>query len=341
MLERYTWHQNHWIELGKRFATNKLAHALLFTGTQGIGKREFAQQYASVLLCDTIQARALSEPFDAQEFVPCGKCQSCGLIKAGNHPDLSVVEPLAEGKVISVDQVRELSNFLSFKSQYGNRQIIIIEPAEKMNKFAANSLLKTLEEPTPGSLIILISAQPSLLLPTIRSRCQTVVFHAPTLKQALVWLQAQMPQLDAASAKEYLALSNGGPLLAYQWAQEDILKLYKVILESVSNVAKRKADPVAVAKQCSDWDAAKVIKWLILWTTQMIRLKSSVDLPDSNPDTDDILKKMVSTVDLRGLFKFFDKLLESNRLLTSQVNQQLLMEDVLIFWRQLQKTATR
>ncbi len=146
--------------------------ALLFEGERGVGKRLAAEIFAQMVLCDAplIDAGA-----------PCGHCLPCQKIQNRNHPDFMPIAP--EGNAIKIDQVREMQQRIIYKPASGLKKIIFIDPAEKMNPAAANGLLKTLEEPPPYALLILISAEGGSLLPTMRSRCQIVPFHPLSFSQ--------------------------------------------------------------------------------------------------------------------------------------------------------------
>jgi len=139
-------HKKQWEFLKNKFETDQLSHAYLFTGADGIGKKLFAKEFS--------------------EFIGC------------KFPDLMSVEPV-EGKEIPVAKVREVKNFLAYKSYNGGFKIVIIDEAEKMNQEAQSCFLKTLEEPKGQTLLILISSKPDMLLPTIFSRCQTMKFQKP------------------------------------------------------------------------------------------------------------------------------------------------------------------
>lgn len=330
MFKPYPWHDPVRRQLLARIQGGTLPHALLFTGGNGIGKREFAIQLGQLLLCETFHANSATE-----NPVSCGHCQACALNKAGTHPDFKLVQPESEGKIISIDQIRELAEFLGLKSHYGRGQVAIIHPAEKMNKFAANSLLKTLEEPTEASLIILVTSRPSALLPTIRSRCQEVAFHQPAIESSLPWLRERSTSQDDAEIRAMLHLANGGPLEALNYLQNNSRALVEELLKSFINLTLGRADPVTVAKVWAETDVGALSKWLILWTCYMIRLKYDSQQPDIYSVGDQSLKKLASTVDLMALYGFLDKLTETRRLLDSQANIQLLLEDLLITWLQL------
>jgi len=139
-------HKKQWELLKKKFEVNQLAHAYLFTGAKGIGKKTFAVEFAELVGC--------------------------------KFPDLMLVKP-DEGKEISIKKIREVQNFLAYKSYNGGFKIVIIDDAERMNIDAQDCFLKDLEEPKGQTLFMLISSKPDMLLPTITSRCQTVKFFKP------------------------------------------------------------------------------------------------------------------------------------------------------------------
>src|SRR3569832_1978442 len=176
------WHEETWARLLAARRAGRLPHALLLTGPQGMGKQRFAENWMAGLLCEAPDA----------EGCACGVCRSCQLLAAGNHPDYRQLTPPEEGKVIGVDQVRELIQYVALTPQYGRYKIALIHPADKLNINAANSLLKTLEEPPSHSLLMLVSAPPSRLpLPVLR-RGQLVHFPPPPAVAAPGWLATQV-----------------------------------------------------------------------------------------------------------------------------------------------------
>src|SRR3569832_2564259 len=160
------WHEETWARLLAARRAGRLPHALLLTGPQGMGKQRFAENWMAGLLCEAPDA----------EGCACGVCRRCQLLAAGNHPDYRQLTPPEEGKVIGVDQVRELIQYIALTPQYGANKIATIHTADKLNINAANTLLKTLEEPPPLSLFVLVTAQPSRLPVTVISRCQRIHF---------------------------------------------------------------------------------------------------------------------------------------------------------------------
>ncbi len=152
--------------------SGRVSHAYLFAGPRGVGKLTTAVAFARALVC------SLAAGGDA-----CGECDSCGRVKRGVHPDVRVIGP--EGATVKISQVRQLSAGIRFGPAAGRWTVRIVDEADKMTAEAANSLLKTLEEPLPGVVIILVTARPQAVLQTVSSRCQHMYFQ-PLLKHRLV-----------------------------------------------------------------------------------------------------------------------------------------------------------
>lgn len=150
--------------LKKSLQKNRLPNSMLFVGPEGVGKRDMALVAAKAINC-------LTRGDDA-----CETCSSCAAITKGNFPDVMVISPLRQ--VITIDQMRMLKQTAYLKPMTGKRRVFIVVDAEKMNVEAANSLLKVLEEPPRLSHIFLLTANPYLILPTIKSRCQALAFSA-------------------------------------------------------------------------------------------------------------------------------------------------------------------
>lgn len=172
----------------------RLHHALLFTGTRGIGKGWLAQQLAERLLCHH------------PSIAPCGLCKSCLLMNAGHHPDFL---KLTSDSSIGVDAVRDISLFFQQFSQQGGAKVVSIADAHKMTEAASNALLKTLEEPGQNCFLLLQTDHPDRLLPTILSRCQVWALPTPTTEQSLMFLQQQTQERLPEFA---LPLCSGAPL---------------------------------------------------------------------------------------------------------------------------------
>lgn len=206
------------VEMFRRsLARGRLAHAYLFAGPDGVGKKLFARKLATCLVCDRLE--------DAQ-LQACGECSNCRQMAAGSHADFHPVELLEGKRELILEQFvgerggrrgREgLCYELSLRPMSARRRIAVIDDAHLMNAESANSLLKTLEEPPADSVLILVSSRPSDLLPTIRSRCQTVRF-APLAEADVADLLVERGLVDERSETAALAgLCEGSLALAGQ-----------------------------------------------------------------------------------------------------------------------------
>jgi DNA polymerase-3 subunit delta' len=219
--------------LAKALATHR-GHALLVHGTPGVGAMAFALTLAQAWLCED----------ETGGPRPCGRCGSCRLVQSRVHPDLTVLLPETlrrehewplpddradsdeskrkPSRQIRIDEVRLLIERLTRTSARGRAKVALLHPAEALNMQSANALLKTLEEPAPGTRLLLTTSDPATLLPTVRSRCQLLRLAEPAADVALAWLQARgLP--DAADGRVLLAACSGRPLdaLAMQLAGVD------------------------------------------------------------------------------------------------------------------------
>src|SRR5436190_2265358 len=196
----------------------RLPHALLVHGPRGIGKTEFARALGASALCESPVAG-----------LACGKCPSCHWFSQGNHPDYREVIPeaseedesedgeaeapkseKAKSLYIRVEQIRAIADFIALSTHRAGFRVLVIRPAEMLYPNAANALLKTLEEPPPATLIVLVSERPAQLLPTIRSRCRDVALPMPPRGESLAWLHEQ----GIGAPEVALAAAGGAPLLA-------------------------------------------------------------------------------------------------------------------------------
>jgi len=328
MVERLPWQGEMLAELFARQRAGRLPHALLLSGPAGLGKLAFAQAVSAGLMCE--------QPGEAGE--PCGRCKGCQLLAAGTHPDFLQVE-LGEGaRDIKIAQVRELIGHLTLTSQYVGHRVAIINPAERMNVNAANSLLKTLEEPSAGTQLILISSQPSRLLATIRSRCQVIPFRAPATDTAEAWLRAQ----GVAEPALPLILSGGAPLAALALSESGALERRRALFDDLQGVMRGKGDPLAVAARWAKEEGTELLDWLASWSGDMIRLRMAGGTAHpANPDLAEELRPLAETVDLNCLYGRLDRVLDARRLGTASINRQLLLEELFIDWSPLAVATNR
>ena len=205
-------------------------HALLVQGHEGVGVLPFVLTLAQAWLCEA------DDSAGAHPRGPCGRCASCRLVQSHLHPDLQVLMPEVlrrqhawlrvddkadsddskrkPSKQIRIDEVRSVIDWVYKTSARGRGKVVVMHPAEALNPQSANALLKTLEEPPPGTRIVLSCGDPALLLPTVRSRCQTLRLATPAWAEATAWLRSQ----DVDEAEVLLAACSGRPLDALSLA---------------------------------------------------------------------------------------------------------------------------
>ncbi len=315
-----------WKRLCLQHAESKLPHALLLNGHTGIGKSEFAQAFAHLLLCH--------HPVNDR---PCGQCRSCELLGSDTHPDLVTLHPEEQGKPIKVDQVRELLNFLHNTAQQGGYRVVIMEPAESMNINAANALLKSLEEPGDNTLLLLISHMPGQLMPTIRSRCQQITFPFPSMSEAKAWLARELDQSQE-RAEQLLSISQGAPLKAKALFDKDLVALRATLMKHLGDLLKARSSAVTVAEKLYKEDLLQLLEWIQSLLVDVVRLQADeASLNISNRDMQKMLTAVSKKTTSLKVFNLLD-LVNTERLSLLQrhnPNRQLLLEAILIDWVKL------
>jgi DNA polymerase-3 subunit delta' len=328
VLSPYPWQDRQWRQLLSALEQDRLPHALLLAGADGLGVGHFARALAARLLCTGGTGEEA-----------CGACKSCLLFAAGNHPDLVIIGPEEAGKAIKVEAVRELVEFIHLSSQYGRHKVAIIEPAEAMNRSTANSLLKTLEEPTPASVLILCSRQPAQLPVTIRSRCQRLNFTGGDDEDTRAWLAGQLT--DGGRARELLSLAGGRPLAALQLEQEASLEKQAALLDGLIAVADGTRDPVSTAREWAGLGAAQVLQWLLEFIRIMIRAGlTRRPAPADNP-LQPRLEQMSRGRNTLQLLEWYAIVFRSYRAATGpfNLNPQGLLEEIIVHWQALSQSV--
>lgn len=319
----YNWQQHQLDYLNSMLRSERFPHALLFAGPDGTGKVEFAIAYAKKLLCENNEAQA------------CGHCHSCEVFEAETHPDYQHVAPAEAGKLIAVDTIRELIEKLSTTSQFGRKTVAIIENAEQMNRNSANALLKTLEEPTPDTVLILVTSYSHRLLPTIRSRCLKISFPVPSEDDALAYLNNQ----GISEPELHLQLAHGSPLKALNVAQSELAEQRKSVLKNMIKTARGQAISLAM-KEIEKIPLRPLIDWCIDFCDDLIRVKTlGQQTSITHGDVNEVLGNMAPHCDSRALYVFRDVLIERKKQSNIALNPQLLLEDLLILWQQAFKVS--
>ena len=320
MTERLPWHQEPWERLQRSRQHNRLPHALLLAGVEGLGKLAFARRLARSMLCEQPD-----EHGDA-----CGHCRQCLLLQAENHPDLRVVTPDEDSSVIRIDAIRDLVSGNTLSVGENSHRVFIIEPAHAMGQGAANALLKTLEEPIPGTLMLLVTSSPDRLPVTIRSRCQLLRFSPPEENLALAWLQES--GLSPGDAREALKLSAGAPLLSRELVADGTLRQHQALREDFLSLARGQASPVAVAEA---WLKQKELEALLVFLSSWIMEAIRGKLMQGKGKGASPLQSRHEWVDLKELYRLLDSLNDTRRASANNLNAQLALESILLEWSRI------
>ncbi len=330
------WHQAIWTQLYAPGARGH--HGLLFAGPAGGGKRMFAEALAAARLCDT----------PASDGFACGQCESCIWIAAGTHPDLIRVVPAsaadgdeadeekdaARSRQIKVEQIRDLQELLQRCGHRGDRRVVLIDPAEAMNAVTANGLLKLLEEPPEGVLLLLASSTPERLLPTLRSRCQRWDFAAPQAVDALAWLAAQ----GVADAPTWLGFAGGMPLAAQAAASGPLAAQRERFVREVQKLASQDA-----VQSATEWDAwlrskdalsagftlVELADWLLRWCADLASKRLGGPVRFFCDAESSIARLVVGLPDEAALACYADAQ-NLRRVASHPLNARLLLEDSLL-----------
>ncbi len=302
---------------GRLIKSERVPHSLLFTGKEGIGKKQFALEVAKSFVC-----------FDPNDFQACGECKNCN--RASNfvfpkfddrdahkkvifsdHSDIGMVIPYRNN--ILVDAIRELETEANFLPYEAKARFFLIDDADKMNDAAANALLKTLEEPAKTTYIFLISSRPSALLPTILSRCQTIRF-APIQSTEIEKYLLKSGEFSTDDAKLLAGLSRGSIAAAVHINLENYYRLrFKMldVLRSLSNnrnftILLKTAEELADPKNKDDYENnLKILQTLIhdIWTKNN---NAAVEIVNS--DIAEKIQQLANTINNQTLAKWLTEI---------------------------------
>jgi DNA polymerase-3 subunit delta' len=292
------WQADAWERLCRACRDESMAHALLLSGSAGIGKTDFARALTALLLCQ-----------QAGESGACGQCRSCHLLEAGTHSDFLQLSPEANSRVIKINQVRSLIDFANQTAALGQRKVVLINPAEVLNLSAANALLKCLEEPSVDTYLLLVSHASGLLPATIRSRCQKLAMPVPTAEQSRAWLDGFTE--DGASSAALLEVTGNRPAAALELLRSGALEQQQALQKALDALLDRSISAVDFPALVGDLETGEVLGLLAG------RLEASIkaDIQDRSKG-------------LRGHFLLLDELRRLQRALLhgGNPNRQLTIE---------------
>ncbi len=310
-------------DLNTARSAGRFAHGILIEGPSGLGKLDLAF---------LIAADALNAPAVVAD----------GRVQPPAHPDFRWVtlEPDDKGRMrkqITVNQVRGVCADLDLTSYSGGAKVAVIAPAERMNRNAANSLLKTLEEPTPGSLLILVRARTATLPATVASRCQRVRVAAPDPDAAVRWLRERAGE---ANWPRLLCLAGGSPLGAEVLAASGNDGLDARFARQISDLLMERADPVEVAADWAGEELETCLAWLSVWTDQLAKRRLTGAW--AVPPPCDAPESVIDAIPAEWIYWYRDDLHGAMRRTEGALNLELTLENLLVPWaRRLEPQEAR
>ena len=297
--------------LGAAHEQGRMPHALLIHEAPGTGGDWLAAWAAALVLCERGKAG------------PCGACTACRRVAALHHPDVSWVRPQEDSRQIRIEQVRELTGELALTSHSGGYKVAILTPADALNRFAANALLKTLEEPPARTLLILVATEPSRLPPTVLSRCQRLRIRAPERAESIAWLTELRGKGNWDAALDALGEA---PM---QVAQADPAELTEVGADTrrtLDALAGGRTDPVAAAER---WARSQLPLRLLCfenWLTERIRRGERSGALLAEMRAGPYLSDAAPFLNIRELFELIDEVRDLRATLDVPLNRGVALE---------------
>nr|VFJ43395.1 MAG: DNA polymerase III, delta prime subunit [Candidatus Kentron sp. DK] len=329
----FPWQERQWRQCLRMQQTDRLPHAFLLRGPTGVGKAGFADRWANALVCTEA----------APEARPCGRCRGCVLFRAGSHPDVMTLAPPPEKKTIGIDQIRALIDYVWLSRQFADRKVVIIPKAGEMTIAAANTLLKTLEEPPGQAVFLLVSDRAWQLPATVRSRCQALDFPIPPAKSVLDWLGARLPpEIDAPLL---LKAAGGAPLLALTFWREGTLPERIRFGGELTDLLAGKIEPLATAARWKPLGAVRVLSWSLAYLADLIRLRTTMTPSPTetrarekdgtglfvlDPDHAEALGTIAGGIAPISAYRLWDRCLATRRMWddSGSLNEALLLEGI-------------
>ncbi len=310
------WQQEEWQRIEAQMAGDSLPHGMLIVGPADSGKSIFTDALGKKLLCKGEQP-------------PCGVCSQCHLLAAGSHPDLLLVAP-EDSAQIKIDQIRGLTDWANQTAQQGGRKVCIINPADSLNIQASNALLKSLEEPPPGTYILLVTSQPMQLLPTLRSRCQRLECRLPGKDESLQWLRDH-PDVEG-DPELLLEIASGIPLRVVNAIDKEFLALRQALAAELLPLSAGDRSPLRAASELSRSDPEDVLNILYQLIADSIGYSMSGEQMNRNSDLKEQIRQFASRVPVLGRYELLDRVTGAKAILngTSNANKQMLLEWVFL-----------
>jgi len=290
--------------------SGRVAHAYLFSGPDGVGKKKVATAFIEALFCEKREG--------------CGACISCRKIASGNHPDIHTLEP--DGQFIKVDQVRALQKELAFRPYEAPRKACIIDGADRFNLSSGNSLLKTLEEPPGNALIILLASNIETVLPTIRSRCQQISFGGVPVAEIAAYLESA--GIDHDSARVAASLADGSIAKAASLCSEELMAERADVIARACSLSANNMNDLFSFGELFDKDREKTLKFLEILTSfwrDMLHLASG-SCEVVNSDLSPLLERETSRRSAEVLLRGLESLGKTRQAILRNANVRLAMD---------------
>lgn len=326
----FPWQKQQWDKLWQAKKADRLSHALLLVGIHGTGKTQFAENFAQALLCQEMVAED-----------SCHHCHTCRLVTGKSHPNVLWIEPEKDGHTIKIDQIRAVGEFVYQTSLQGEYRIVIINPASQMNANAANALLKMLEEPPSGAIMILITDLSSRLPATILSRCQRIIFPPPPSSQALPWLKEQLQSIGKKEEVDpalVLRFTHGAPLAAIKWVQNGIISTRLKLFQTLPTLSQQEFDPIQIAATLTEIDLLPFLDFILGWILDLLRLQLGANSNEIiNIDFSEQLSALKQCTQCQHNMNFLNYLQKLRGQICTGINlnKQLLIESILIKYKAL------
>ena len=242
------------------------------------------------------------------------------------HPDWISLRPIDDSRQIRIEQVRELAQELALTSHQGGYKVGVLSPADVLNRFAANALLKTLEEPPPRTVLMLVVTQPSRLPATILSRCQRISIAAPGRAQAVSWLESTQGKGDW---KAVLEILGEAPMLAAESDPASVVQIGTEVQRGLEEAAAGTSDPVATAERWSRAELPLRLRCFENWLTERIRDHFGTKGFLTEVGAVPYLQRSKTVLNIRELFELLDGVRDLKSALDTPINRGLALESLL------------
>jgi DNA polymerase-3 subunit delta' len=289
------WLEKDMAALRAAFEADRMPHALLIHEAPGAGGEWLANWTARMVLGTDKQA----------------------------HPDWVKVHPIEDSKQIRIEQIRELGEELSLTSHQGGYKVGVISPADVLNRFAANALLKTLEEPPARTVLILVVTQPSRLPATILSRCQRIRIAAPDRAASVAWLEATKGKGDW---NALLDIVGDAPMLVAEGDAEGMVQIAAEVKRGLEDAVAGRSDPVATAERWSRAELPLRLRCFENWLTERIRIQAGSPAFLTELGAVTYLQRPRTVLNIRGLFELLDGVRDLVSALDTPINRGLALE---------------